>query len=561
MAVSIVLAALNAKYIHTNPAIRCLHAKLQEQGGASCFWEGTVNERLFDLTARLAELPCNIYGFSCYIWNIETTLALASRLKKMFPHRKILLGGPEVSYDSRELLQAHSFIDAILCGEGEESIADAVRFLQGNVPEPPVNLATREHIAQMPPEVNLAAQPFAYGDGIEEIKDRILYYESSRGCPYHCSYCLSGEKSSVRFLPLERAKEELRFFTENGAKLVKFVDRTFNCDRQRAREIWRFLLKQRGETCWHFEIGGHLLEEEDIALLGEAPRGKFQLEIGIQSANPAVLSGVNRSSELQKLRDNILALRERTQVHIHADLIAGLPGEDLESFRHSFDFAYNLRPHALQLGFLKMLKGSAVRQRNDIIFDEKPPYEVLSTDALSFGDIVLLHSVEEALDRFYNSGAFTATRAYLAAYFPSPFGLYKALAERISAHKGAFSEAFLYKTIFSAAGEAGDREIAAQLVKFDFLSRGKRGVLLPFMPFNNKEMCKKALRSCAVLAGLSAPQRSKYCAAANFSLDMEAFLRENKIIRQDCTVLFDYRQKPAECIFLHNIIDGKTELE
>ena len=415
------LVAVNAKYVHTNIAVRYISRLCKEYNIDCEFSEFTINEPLDNVLRKLYAADCDAYGFSCYIWNIEYILKLAKLLKKIRPERKIFLGGPEVSYSADELIKK-DFIDFIVSGEGEYAVK---KLIESSFSEKPIIYGEKpESLDELP-------FPYSLDDLKEAVKnEKLVYYETSRGCPFNCSYCLSSVESGVRFMPLDRVKKELLLFASSGVKTVKFVDRTFNADKKRAFEIWKYCMTIEGETCFHFEIGADLLTDEQIDLLKNAPLGKFQFEIGVQTTNPDTIKEISRTMDIERLSKNVRRLKEETNVLLHLDLIAGLPYEDLEVFKKSFNDVYGLSPDVLQLGFLKLLKGSEMRNRADeygMCFSDFAPYEVFSTSWLSFSDLSRLKAVEDVFERYYNSARFTRTLPKALERFSSPFDFYEKL--------------------------------------------------------------------------------------------------------------------------------------
>jgi len=422
------VCSLSSKFVHSSLAAWYLSAAVKETCGdtVSCgVIEGTINESGDAILDRLSQQIPDLLGFSCYIWNITTIMELAPELKRRFPETKLVLGGPEVSYRAAELLKSSPWIDYILSGEGELPFAKLAEALsRGEDPEGIPGLCFRKAngIVEAAPFLPDTEPPCPYSeDYLRALNGRIAYLETSRGCPFSCAFCLSGRCGGVRFFPVARAKREILFLANSGARTVKLVDRTFNANRERAMEIWRFVIEQQGlgipeGVCFHFEIAGDLLDDEAVALLNTAPKGSIQLEIGLQSFNRQTLSAVMRKTDLEKLQRNILALLAPRNIHIHIDLIAGLPYEDLPSFIDSFNRAFALRPDMLQLGFLKLLHGAPMRENPvdyPCRFDRRPPYEVTETPWMSERALQSLHRTEDALERLYNSGRFRKTVDYL----------------------------------------------------------------------------------------------------------------------------------------------------
>ena len=479
---NILLIAINAKYIHSNLAVRSLRRYALSAAASALpgpadpvgrsvpdirIAEYTINQPadriLRDIYARRPDMAC----FSCYIWNIQYVRTLARELGKVLPRTAIWLGGPEVSYDAAEVLRELPEVSGVMKGEGEETFAELVKAgislwqhtaspgispagacrasaadtLRGRLLAaiPGITWRASGRIIDNPwrPAMDMDLLPFVYDD-TEDLSNRIIYYESSRGCPFSCSYCLSSVDKQLRFRDMDLVKRELLFFLDRRVPQVKFVDRTFNCDRRRAMEIWRFLTdNDNGVTNFHFEIAADLLTPEEIALIGSMRPGLIQLEIGVQSTNPDTIREIRRTMDLTRLYANVRAVAASGNIHQHLDLIAGLPYENLESFRRSFDDVYALRPQQLQLGFLKVLKGSYMDERREaygLVCGSEPPYEVLATRWLSFDDVILLKGVEEMVETYYNSGQFSHTIAELEREFTSAFGMYQALAEYYQRH-------------------------------------------------------------------------------------------------------------------------------
>ena len=434
------LTAVNAKYIHSNPAIYSLRAYagvIYEQHIELA--EYTINHSLQSILTGIYEKKPDVIGFSCYIWNIRMIEELLEELPKIMPRVPIWVGGPEVTYRAAEFLEQHPSVQGVMVGEGEATFLEVLRYYL----EEPIFLSQiagivyrdeKGRIIQNEPRelTNLDRLPFLYHN-LEPFTNRIIYYETGRGCPYRCSYCLSSIDKTVRLRSFSVVREELQFFLDHQVTQVKFVDRTFNCNRKHAMDIWQYLIEHdNGVTNFHFEIEADILSEEELALLAKARPGLFQMEIGVQTANPETLHEIRRTARLDRIEHAVAQLKRAGNIHVHLDLIAGLPFEDYESFGHSFDTVYAMEPEQLQLGFLKVLWGSYMQEKAkdyELKYLTTAPYEVLSTKWLSYGDVVRLKRVEEMVELYYNSNQFTTTLPLLEAFFARPFEMYQALAD------------------------------------------------------------------------------------------------------------------------------------
>ncbi len=412
----ITLFALNGSYAHTALGVRCLGDALRTAGYPVEIVEGNLHDRTGALLARLYEADAALYGFSCYIWNIEQMLAIAENLKALRPDCRIVLGGPEVSF-ATERFTSLPFVDHVITGEGEEAIV----ALAGAV----------SRGEQLPRVIKGVPDPNFEKRGIHYAKNDpvppLVYYESSRGCPFCCAFCLSSATRGVRAKSAEQTIRELAEFEEiEGDFTIKLVDRTFNFDIARAKQIWRALLSPAFTKCYHFEVAAHLLDEESFQILAQFPKGKVRLEIGLQSTNEKTLAAISRHTEPAAVLSACARLMRDGACHVHLDLIAGLPHEDFASFGRSFDAAYP-HCHVLQLGFLKLLHGTALRARAaefGAICEQKPPYTVLCTDALSFAEMMKLHAVDELMERLRGKGRFLHTLDFLLPRLGSPFAFY-----------------------------------------------------------------------------------------------------------------------------------------
>lgn len=449
----VLLTALNAKYIHSNPAVYSLKAfaEAYDSCGSNIeIAEFTINHRTDEILREIYRRKPEILAFSCYIWNMEMVEKLLTQIPLVLPDTAIWLGGPEVSYDVQERLQTYPQLAGIMMGEGEETFAKLMQAY-AKLPEcgreilqtiPGIAYRVGETVQVNPPRERLDMNriPFIYRE-LQTFENRIMYYESSRGCPFSCSYCLSSIDKGVRFRDTELVKRELQFFLDQKAAQVKFVDRTFNCRHSHALEIWRYIKEHdNGVTNFHFEIAADLLNEEELTLLSQMRPGLVQLEIGVQSTNVRTLREIERVSEFAHLSRVVQRLQEKENIHLHLDLIAGLPYEDYDSFVQSFNDVYRLHPEQLQLGFLKVLKGSKMRQNSEtygLCYHPQPVYEVFSTKWISYEEILRLKEVEEMVEIYYNSGQFAHTVARLEQEFAHPFAMFAALADHCRAQNNA----------------------------------------------------------------------------------------------------------------------------
>lgn len=465
----ILLAACNAKYIHSNLAVYNLKSCSGKYSPNVVIKEYTINQIRDDILKDIYLEQPDVICFSCYIWNISFVKELVPDLKKILPHVDFWAGGPEVSYDAVEFLKKNPAFFGVMVGEGEETFHELADYYIERKPE---NLKEIRGVAfhdetKVPDIVHtgwrelmdLSKVPFAYSN-LTEFKNRIIYYESSRGCPFSCSYCLSSIDKKLRFRDIELVKKELQFFIDNKVPQVKFVDRTFNCKHDHAMAIWRYITEHdNGITNFHFEISADLLREEELALMKTMRPGLIQLEIGVQSTNPQTIKAIRRTMDFEKLKGIVEQIHSFGNIHQHLDLIAGLPYEGYESFHKSFCDVYALRPEQFQLGFLKVLKGSHMMEMTgeyQILYKDREPYEVLSTAWLTYGEILGLKMVESMVEVYYNSGQFKHTLVFLEQYFEDPFRMYEALG-RFYEKKGyseiSHSRMRRYEILMEFAGE------------------------------------------------------------------------------------------------------------
>ncbi len=483
----LVLAVYNSKYIHSSLAPWCLAAACEAAGLPAQVLEGTINQPPSTLAQQVIAAKPDVAGFSVYIWNRRHTFEAVRLVRRALPHCVILLGGPEVSHNPDEVLAELPEASYILSGEGEESLPAFCRLLQnGRVKKGCVpGLCGREngHIYTAPPAITTMLPPSPYTPAyLQALGGRIAYLETTRGCPYRCAFCLSGRCGPVRSWPLEEMFTRLTQLANSGAHTVKFVDRTFNANPARAASIWRWIAENRGllfpkDVCFHFEIAGDILTEEHFELLARFPAGTIQLEIGLQSFHEPTLCAIHRKTNCTKLAQNIRRLAAPGNLHLHIDLIAGLPLEDFATFAHSFNIAFSLHPSMLQLGFLKLLHGADMREdpaQFPCRYSPEPPYEVIDTPWITTAELARIHAAEDALERLYNSGRFIQTVYYLLSVSNlDAFSLFLWLGEHIPAPAGTGLDAYTEALLQAAAQLPGtDSERLRDVLCLDRLATG-----------------------------------------------------------------------------------------
>ena len=619
------LVAVNAKYIHSNPAVYSLKRFAGEYTDAVEIAEYTINNRMEDILEDIYRRKPDVIGFSCYIWNIGMVEKLMGELHKLLPGLPLFLGGPEVTYDADKLLRKYPYLTGIFIGEGEATFAQVVKYYVKNAPAagaemPPGKQSAAGEEANVPDEepesledipglmlrsgmtparkpLNLTDVPFLYDD-MAPFTNRIIYYETQRGCPFRCSYCLSSIDKTVRFRDIEVVKKELAFFLEKKVKQVKFVDRTFNCSHDHAMAIWHYLYEHdNGVTNFHFEIAGDILREDEIALVAKMRPGLVQFEIGVQSTNTETLREIRRVMDIEKLKQVVAALKAAHNVHIHLDLIAGLPYENYDSFARSFDDVYAMEPDQLQLGFLKVLKGSYMAEMAEsygLAYTDYAPYEVLYTNWLSFTEVCRLKRIEEMVEIYYNSGQFAHSLPVMIADFGSKMAAgQQALAEeqhgRAVSGQGAFafyealaafyeeqgffvetpSRIYRYQALLSFAKTINPEheELYKELFIFDLYVRENLKSRPDFAPdlhelqpalhaFYKKEETER--KYLPHLSGIPAPQLSRMTHLEPFSYSVWATdVSEVKKLPKQAFLLFDYDHRhpltrEAKVLWLEN---------
>lgn len=482
----IVLTAINSQYVHLNVAVRYLKKYVEKNSDIKLdIYETNINNQLMNIIKDLFEKQPDMIIFSTYIWNKEYVFSITKELKKILPDVKIALGGPEVSYEWDKIMAENQEIDYIFTGEGEKVL---LNFFTKDISAEVKGVVYREgdnlkYNGIEPLIENLDIIPFPYDD--EELQDRtkIFYYESSRGCPFNCSYCMSSIDKSVRYYSIDRTKEDLKRFIDSPIKLLKFVDRTFNLSKEKYMAIWRFLLENYREgITFHFEINANIFDDETLDFLETVPKGYFQFEIGVQTIDAQAMKSIGRINKLEKLEHNIRRISRN--IHLHLDLIAGLPYETYDKFRESFDYVHRLKPEMIQLGFLKLLKGTKMydeREKYGYKYFSKPPYEVFSNEFISFAEMVKLKNLEKVLDFYYNSEKFPESVQWIIEnHYESAFSFYEDVAEYFDKRgylKVSHKESTLFTLLYEFYLDKGlkEREIFVEYLKYDYLMLGKTG--------------------------------------------------------------------------------------
>ncbi len=491
------LVGINSKYSHTNLAIRLLKAYCKDDNVK--ITEYTINEPKEQVLSRIISENADAIFFSCYIWNIEYIKTLCSDLKKV-TNAKIIFGGPEVSFNAKDVMKECPFLDACIIGEGEITFSELIKNNLDFENTYGVIFKNPEIKENKPRALisDISEIPFPYTEEeIKKLDGKLIYYETARGCPFNCSYCMSSTVKGVRYRDLELVKRELKFFVQNNVKIVKLTDRTFNADIKRFGEILKYLIEIKGNTTFHFEISAHILNDGIFGILEKAPKGLFQFEIGVQSTNEKTICEIKRKTDFEKLKKEVLRIKELGNIHIHLDLIAGLPYEDFESFKKSFNDVFALRPDMLQLGFLKLLHGTKIRseeEKHQYIYSDFPPYEVLGNKYITYTELLILKNVEDIVDKFYNSGAFLNSLEFLLKGYKSAFDMFYKISEYFK-ERGLFlmshSKNALFDILADFAREEKTDEVFFDILKLDFLISGNHRTPKWSLKAFNPEFSKK----------------------------------------------------------------------
>lgn len=508
--------------------------------------EFSINDRIEKILEGIIEEKPNIVVFSCYIWNMEFVNRLAELIKLVDSKIEILYGGPEVSFEGNKFLEDHPG-EYVISGEGEETFREFIEYKLGQRDIGTIkglyykeNNIVKFNGSREPMDMNKLVFPYTYEENIE---NKIVYYEASRGCPFKCKYCLSSTMNGVRFLDLERVKKELLYFIEKKIKLVKFVDRTFNCNREFTKEIWRFLSEQDTNTKFHFEIAADLLRDDEIEILNKAPKGRFQLEVGVQTTNPEVLKNINRYITFENLKEKVIKVAKEGNMIQHLDLIAGLPGEDYDSFKKSFNDVHSIYPDEIQLGFLKLLKGSSMREEVEkwgIVYSPYAPYEILKSNDISYDELLILKKVEEIVDKYYNSCKFKITLTFLLNQFDKPFDFYYSMAmffENKDYFKRSLGNVEYYKALVDFNREilnGKEEELLKEILKYDYLCFNKKKWLPDFLVRDIEKKEERELRESIK----ESPYYKKWH-IEKFKIDIKDYIETKNIKFNTTYLIFD----------------------
>ena len=545
MKMKVLLTAINSKYIHSNLAVRYLRSFAKDLDYEGEIKEFTINDREERILEEIIREKPDVVAFSTYIWNVEMVSRISNLIKRVDSNIEILYGGPEVSFDSRTFLK-ENVGEYVIEGEGEKTYRDFILYKLGKMELQEVrglHYKNNETVYsnEKRPLMDMGEIIFPY-ETDEDLSNKIVYYEASRGCPFNCKYCLSSTSHGVRFLNIDRVRKELKYFIDKRVRLVKFVDRTFNCNHKFAMAIWEFLINSDTETQFHFEISADILKDEEIEILSKAPEGRFQFEVGVQTTNDEVLRNINRFVNFSHIKEKVEELMAIKNIKQHLDLIAGLPGEDYISFKKSFNDVYSIRPEEIQLGFLKLLKGSSMREeanRYGMEYSPYPPYEILKTDMVSYEEMLKLKKVEEMVDKYYNSGKFNYIIKYFENKFHSPFEFYYKLGVFFE-NKGYFNKNIgnieYYKVFLDFNMEIlkEDNKFINEIVKFNYLLYNKKRGLPDFLRSNISKEEEKEIKS-----SLREKYSFKEYHLEKFCIDLEEYVKSGQIIEKECYYLFD----------------------
>ena len=535
----ILLTAINSKFVHSNLAVRYLRAYTKDLDYDCKIREFSINDREEHILKEIIEEKPDVVAISTYIWNVEMAIRLANLIKLVDKNIEILYGGPEVSYDSRLFLK-DNVGEYVIEGEGEKTYREFVEYKLGTKKVEDIKgLHYKKdgevHSNGSRPLMSLDEVVFPYEED-EDLNNKIVYYEGSRGCPFNCKYCLSSTTHGVRFHSIDRVLRELQFFIDKKVKLVKFVDRTFNCNHKYSMAIWDFLIKADTNTKFHFEISADILRNDEIELLRNAPVDRFQFEVGVQTTNDEVLNNINRFVNFSDIKEKVEELLSLRNIKQHLDLIAGLPGEDYNSFVNSFNDVHIIRPEEIQLGFLKLLKGSAMREEGEkykMVYSPYPPYEILKTDKISYEEILVLKKVENVVDKYYNSQKFNNILNYFYSKFDTPYEFFYELSNFFE-KKGYFnrnignSEYYKVFLDFNMEILKSDNKYLRDIIKYDYLSFNKKRGIPEYLKNSIDKSIEEKIKD-KYREEYSFREYSIDC----FNLDMEVYENNQRVVEKD----------------------------
>ncbi|QGU95702.1 DUF4080 domain-containing protein [Clostridium bovifaecis] len=573
----VLLVGINSQYVHSNLAIRYLKAYTKDLDYNSVIKEFSINDRVERILEELIREKADIIAFSCYIWNREMVRGLSKLIKLVDERIEIIYGGPEVSFDGREFLEKNEG-EYLIEGEGEETFRSLIKYkIRGKGPysvddedafSDKCRLIVNNQTINKEEDIPLNIEGLFYKKGKEvfyggirsnidinqvvfpydeedELDNKIVYYEASRGCPFRCKYCLSSVDRNIRFRDIEKVKKELGYLMDKKVRLVKFVDRTFNCDEKFATGIWEFLTNQDTETKFHFEISANILTNNQVNVLSKAPKGRFQFEVGVQTTNNQILKNINRYISFEDVAEKVKEVKALGNISQHLDLIAGLPGEDFHSFKNSFNQVYSIRPEEIQLGFLKILKGSPMMDEKDkweMKYSPYPPYEILKTKDISYEELLVLKKVESVVDKYYNSGKFNTVLEYFEKQFDNPFDFYYSLGMFFD-EKGYFSRnisnAEYYRVFleFNSEKLRGENKALRNIIKYDYLMFNKKKWIPEFLENENDKRWTKELREKVLSLNLDIDKNKLH--VEKFTIDMLNFVKTKEILDKITYLVYD----------------------
>ncbi|ALB47317.1 B12-binding domain-containing radical SAM protein [Clostridium beijerinckii] len=550
----VLITAIDSKFIHSNLAVRYLKSFTRDMDYESKIKEFTINDREGRILEEIIKEKPDIVAFSTYIWNVELISRVANLIKRVDSNIEILYGGPEVSFDSRSFLK-NNVGEYVIEGEGEKTYRDFILYKLGEIKLEDVRglhykVNDIVYSNEKRPLMSMDEIFFPYEEN-EDLTNKIVYYEASRGCPFNCKYCLSSTSHGVRFLDIDRVLKDLMYFINKEVRLVKFVDRTFNCNSKFAMAIWDFLINQDTNTQFHFEISADILKPQEIELLSKAPKGRFRFEVGVQTTNDEVLRNINRFVNFSDIKEKVLEIEALRNIDQHLDLIAGLPGEDYESFKKSFNDMYEIKPEEIQLGFLKLLKGSSMREDADkygMEYSPYPPYEILKTDKISYEELLKLKKVEEMVDKYYNSQKFNHIIRYFERKFELPFDFYYSLGMFFE-DKGYFSKnignAEYYKVFldYSESVLQESNKYLKEIIRFNYLIFNKKRGLPEFLRSDMEKEEEKSIKE-----KLKEQYSFKEYHLEKFKINIEKYIETGEILEEDTYYLFNDKAEYIRCI-------------